>query len=91
MLNYTIPKKYPSSNVQPTSKDYDSAKEDDEEKAKVKNDDNGFKIPQGIAHRKKKKLDSDERHKIIACILARQLDPSGLLMDMVKIRLEFYY
>ncbi len=35
-LNYTIPKKDPASNVQSTLKDYDSAKEDDDEKAKVK-------------------------------------------------------
>ncbi len=87
-LNYTILKKDPASNVQSTSKDYDSVKEDDDEKAKVKIDDEGFKIPKGIAHRKKKKLDTDERRKIIAHILARELDPSGLLMDMLKIRHE---
>ncbi len=52
----------------------------------MKIEDEGFKILQGIAHPKKKKLDTDERHKIIACILARELDPSGLLMDTVKIR-----
>ncbi len=87
-LNYTIPKKDPASNVQSTSKGYDSAKEDDDEKAKVKIDDDGFKIPQGIAHRKKKKLDADEHRNIIACILARELDPSDLLKDTVKIRHE---
>ncbi len=85
-LNYTIPKKDPASNVQSTSKDYDSAKEDDNEKAKLKIDDEGFKIPQGITHHKKKMLDPDERRKINACILARELDPSGLLTDTVKIR-----
>ncbi len=52
-LNYTIPKKDPTSNVQSTSKDYGSMKEDDGEKANVKIDDEGFKIPQGIAHCKK--------------------------------------
>ncbi len=78
-LNYTI---------QSTSKDYDSAKEDDDKKATVKIDDEGFKIPQRIAHHKKKKLDTDERRKVIARILARELDPSGLLMDTVKIRHE---
>ncbi len=87
-LNYTIQKKNPASNVQSTSKDYDSAKEDDEEKVTVKIDDEVFKIPQGIAHCKKKKLDTDEHRKIIAHILARKLDPSGLLMDTVKIRHE---
>ncbi len=45
-LNYTIPKKDPASNIQSTTKDYDSAKEDNDEKAKVKIDDEGFKIPQ---------------------------------------------
>ncbi len=52
-LNYTIPKKDLASNVQSTLKDYDSTKEDDDEKATVKIDNEGFKIPQGIAHRKK--------------------------------------
>ncbi len=46
-LNYTIPKKDPASNVQSTSKDYDSTKEDDDEKANMKIDYEGFKIPQG--------------------------------------------
>ncbi len=35
-LNYTIPKKDPAFNIQSTSKDYDSAKEDDDEKTTVK-------------------------------------------------------
>ncbi len=45
-----------------------------------------FKIPQGISHHKKKKLDADERRKIVNHIQSRELDPCGLLMDMVKIR-----
>ncbi len=87
-LNYTITKKDSASNVQSTSKDYDSTKEDDEKKAKVKIDDEGFKIPQGIAHHKKKKLDADEHHKIVSHIQSRELDPYGLLMDTIKIRHE---
>ncbi len=87
-LNYKIPKKDPASNVQSTSKNYDSMKEDDNEKANVKIDDEGFKVPQGIAHYKKKKLDADECRKIVSCIQSRELDPSGLLMDMIKIRHE---
>ncbi len=87
-LIYTIPKKDPASNAQSTSKDYDSKKEEDNEKAKVKIDDEGFKIPQGIAHHKKKKLDTDEYRKIVSRIQSRELDPSGLLMDTVKIRHE---
>ncbi len=67
-LNYTIPKKDPASNALSTSKDYDSTKEEDDERAKVKIDDEGFKIPQGIAHRKKKKLEADERRKIVSRI-----------------------
>ncbi len=43
-LNFTIPKKDPASNVQSTSKDYDLMKEDDDEKANVKINDEGFKI-----------------------------------------------
>ncbi len=87
-LNYTILKKDPGSNVQSTSKDFDSVKEDNNKQATVKIDDEGFKIPQGIAHQKKKKVDADEHRKIIARILARELDPSGLLMNTVKIRHE---
>ncbi len=51
-------------------------------------DDEGFKIHQGIAHRKKKKLDAGERHKIVSHIQSRELDPYGLLMDTIKIRHE---
>ncbi len=87
-LNYTIPKTDPASNVQSTSKDYDSMKEEDDKKAKVKIDDEGFKITQGITHRKKKKLDAHERRKIVSRIQSRELDPSGLLMDTIKIRHE---
>ncbi len=87
-LNYKILKKDPPSNVQSNSKDYDLTKEDDDEKANVKIDDEGFKIPQGISHRKKKKLDADEHRKISSRIQSRELDPSGLLMDTIKIRHE---
>ncbi len=41
-LNYTFPKKDQASNVQSTSNDYDSTKEEDDEKAKVKIDEEGF-------------------------------------------------
>ncbi len=41
-----------------------------------------------FAHCQKKKLDADERHKIERRIQSRELDPSGLLMDMIKIRHE---
>ncbi len=44
-MGFTIPKKDPASNLQSTSKDYDSSKEDDDEKAPAKFDDEGFKIP----------------------------------------------
>ncbi len=70
-LNYIIPKKDPTSNVQSTSKEYDSTKEEDDEKGQVKIDDEGFKIPQGIAHRKKKKLDADKSSKTISRILSK--------------------
>ncbi len=53
-------------------------------------DDEGFKIPQGIVHHKKKKLDADKHRKIVKRILARELDPSGLVMDTEKIRHEPY-
>ncbi len=69
-------------------KDYDSAKEDDDDKLKVEIDYDGFKIPQGTTHHKKKKLEIEDCRKIIDCILARDLDPSRHLIDMVKIRHE---
>ncbi len=87
-LIYTIPKKDPASNVQSTSKEVDLTKGDDDVKVNVKTDDEGFKIHQGIGHQRKKKLDADERRKIVNYILARELNPSGLQLDMVKIRNE---
>ncbi len=63
-------------------------KADDEEKQKAEVDDKGFKIPQGIAHRNKKKLEADDRRKIVERILDRKLDPSGILADEVKVRQE---
>ncbi len=60
-LNYTIPKIDYSSEVQSSSKDYDSTKEDDnDEEPKVEIDEEGFKIPQGTSHRNKKKLEIDD-------------------------------
>ncbi len=88
LKGFTILKKDPASNVQSTSKDDKSSKENDDEKAPAKFDNKGFKIPQGIAHQRKKKLDAEERRKIIILILARELESSGLLIDMVKIRQE---
>ncbi len=50
-LNYTIPKIDSASDIQSSSKDYDSTKEDeDDEKPKVEIDDDRFKIPQGTSH-----------------------------------------
>ncbi len=40
-------------------------KKDDVQMQKVELDDDGFKIPQGTAHRNKKKLAADERRKIV--------------------------
>ncbi len=76
-MNYSIPKKEPASNIQSTSKEVDSTEGDDDEKVKVKTDDEGFKIPQGITHCKKKRLDADKHSKIVSRILARELNPSG--------------
>ncbi len=47
LKGFTIPKKDPASNIQSTLKDDDSSKEDDNEKAPAKFDDDRFKIPQG--------------------------------------------
>ncbi len=85
-LKYTIPRLDPASNVQSTSKEETTKKADDEEKPKAETDDEGFKIPQGTAHHNKKKLETDERRKIVDRILDRELDPSGILVDEVKVR-----
>ncbi len=88
-LNYTIPTIDSASDIQSSSKYYDSMKEaDDDEKPKVEIDDKGLQILQGTSHHNKKKLEADSHRKIIAHILARDLDPSGHLIDMVKIRHE---
>ncbi len=73
-LNYKIPRVKPV--IVTESKEEAKVKTNDEQKQKVELDGDGFKISQGIAHRKKKKLEADE------------LDPSGYLVDMVKVRQE---
>ncbi len=45
-----------------------------------------FKIPQGIQHRLRKKLESNERILIIKRILDMDIDPSGVLIDVVNVR-----
>ncbi len=87
-LKYQIPKKDPASDEQSSSQDKDMTKADDEETQQVKVDDEGFKIPQGVAHCKKKKLDADACRKIVNRILARDLDPCGMLVDVVRVRHE---
>ncbi len=87
-LKCTIPRLDSASDVQSTSKEEATTKADDKEKHKVETDDEGFKIPQGIAHRNKKKLEADERRKVVDRILDRELDPSGILVDEVKVRHE---
>ncbi len=63
-------------------------KADDEEKHKAETHDEGFQIPQGTVHQNKKKLEADELRKIVNHILDRELDPSGILVDEVKVRHE---
>ncbi len=48
-LNYTIPKINQASEVQSTSTEEDSAKEDNNEKPTMEIDDEGFKIPQRLS------------------------------------------
>ncbi len=55
-LNYTIPKIDPASELQSTSKEEDSMKEDEDRKPLVEIDYEGFKILQGIAHNTKKRV-----------------------------------
>ncbi len=57
-----------------------------EQKQKVKLDEDGFKIPQGMTHRNRKKLEADERLKIVDRVLKRELNPSDYLVDIVKLR-----
>ncbi len=73
-LNYTIPRINPVSDIQSISKEDATMKDDDEDKQKVEIDDEGFKILQGTAHHTKKKLEADERRKIVERILNRELE-----------------
>ncbi len=72
--------------VKSKSKDKAEAKKCDEQKQKFELDDDGFKIPQGTAHHNKKKHQADERCKIVERVLQRDLDPSGYVVDIVKVR-----
>ncbi len=85
-LNYTIPRINPASDIQSSSKEEATMMYDDEYRQKVEIDDEGFKIPQAAAHRNMNKLEADERRKIVEWILNRELDPSGILVDEVKVR-----
>ncbi len=87
-LKYTIPRLDPASGIQSTSKEKTTTKADNEGKQKAEVDYEGFKIPQGIAHRNKKKLEADDHRKIVERILDRELDPSGILIDEVKVKHE---
>ncbi len=53
---------------------------------KVEIDDDGFKILQGIQHHLNKKLEASQRLKIVKRIFDRDLDPSGVLIDIVKVQ-----
>ncbi len=87
-LKYNIPLENPATDTQSTSQGATSVKSDDEDKQKVGIYDEGFKIPQGTAHRKKKKLDAETRRRIVSLILAKELDPFSMLIDIVKVRYE---
>ncbi len=87
-LNYRITRVNPTAVVKADSQEQAKMKSDDEQKHKVELDEDSFKIQQGIFHRNKKKLEADKRHKIVKCILHRDHDPSGCLVDIVKVRHE---
>ncbi len=72
--------------VKAKSKDKAEMTMDGEQKQKVELNDDGFKFPQGTAYRVKKKLKADERRKIVDRLLKRELDPSGYLVNIVKVR-----
>ncbi len=65
-----------------------TTKADYEKMQQVEVDDEGFKIPQGITDHKKKKHATDARRNIVTRILARDLDPSVMLVDEVRVRHE---
>ncbi len=85
-LNYSIPKVNPAAAIKATSKEVVEMKSEDKQKTKVKIYDDGFKIPLGTQHHLRKKLESAECVMIIKRILDRDLDPSGVLIDVVKVR-----
>ncbi len=77
-LKYTIPRLDPASDVQSTSKQEATTKANDEDKQKVEIDDKGFKIQQGTAHRNKKKLEADQRQKVVEWTLDREKSASSV-------------
>ncbi len=52
----------------------------------MQTEEDGFKIPQGTAHCNQKRLEADERRKIVDRILKRDLDPLDYLIEVVKVR-----
>ncbi len=89
-LKYTLPKIDPASNIQSTSKEEKMKNTDDGEKPNAEIDDEGFKILEGTAHHNKKKLKADECRKIVDCILDRELDQSGILVDKVIVQENYF-
>ncbi len=53
------------------------------EKSKVEVDEDGFKIAQATAHRSQKRLEADQRRKLVDIILKRDLDPLDYLVNVV--------
>ncbi len=68
------------------AKSTDKAEASGEQKQKVQVDDDGFRMPQGMAHHNQKKLEAHKHRKIVERILKRDLDPLDYLIDIVKLR-----
>ncbi len=71
--------------VSAKSKDKVETKKDDVEMQNVELDHDGFKIPQGTAHRNNKKLAAEEHCKIDDRVLQRDLDPSCYVTNIVMV------
>ncbi len=84
-LTYRIPKVIHQVIVKTTLKDNAEATTRGKEWSKVEVNEDGFKIPQGTAHHSQKRLEADERRKLVDTILKRDLDLSDYLVNVMKV------
>ncbi len=86
-LAYKIPNVITKAIAKVTSKEKTEVKTSGNEKLNVEVDEDCFKIAQGTTHQNQKRLEADERRKLVDTILKRDLDPSDYLVNVVNVSL----